>query len=184
MRVLSTGFPTAVSDPDDTIDIEISDVTGANVIACGYDSSHWVTRINTTNKAKDAKTEVYGYDWLDRLRSASGGNLPSGLAYEYDAVGNAEKFAGKICAYGSYNKLTGDGTWSFGYDGNGNLAWKAKSTEKWSYEYNSLDQLVKVVKGTKSGQTWMWTTQGEYWYDANGARAKTIEGGVETHHVY
>jgi RHS repeat-associated protein len=140
--------------------------------------------VNTTNKAKDAKTETYTYDWLDRLRSASGGSLPSGLSYDHDAVGNAVKFAGKTCSYGSYNKITGDGTWGFSFDGNGNVAWKTKSTEKWNYTYNSLDQLTKVVKGTKSGQTWTWTKVGEYWYDASGMMAKSLQGGVETHYVY
>jgi RHS repeat-associated protein len=51
-------------------------------------------------------------------------------------------------------------------------------------EFNSLDQLTKVVKGTKSGQTWTWTKVGEYWYDANGMMAKSLQGGVETHYVY
>ena len=40
------------------------------------------------------------------------------------------------------------------------------------------------MKGTKSGQTWTWTTQGEYWYDANGAMAKSVQAGVTTEYVY
>ncbi len=40
------------------------------------------------------------------------------------------------------------------------------------------------MKGTKSGQTWTWTTPGEYWYDANGARAKSLESGTTTEYVY
>jgi RHS repeat-associated protein len=73
---------------------------------------------------------------------------------------------------------------SYTYDPNGNEAWKTKSTEKWNYQFNSLDQLTKVVKGTKSGSTWTWTTPGEYWYDANGARAKSVEGTTTTEYVY
>jgi RHS repeat-associated protein len=140
--------------------------------------------VNTTGNPNQAKTETYTYDWLDRIRSASGGNLPSGLTYAYDAAGNAVTFAGKTCTYGSYNKLTGDGTWGYTYDGNGNLAWKTKSNEKWNYQFNSQDQLTKAVKGTKSGQTWTYTTQGEYWYNPNGMMAKSVQGGTTTYYVY
>jgi RHS repeat-associated protein len=142
--------------------------------------------INQTSKASNAKTEVYTYDWLDRLLSASGGSLPSGLTYVYDAVGNALTFAGKSCAYGAYNKLTGDGTWSYAYDGNGNLARKTSSDGKTAYQYlfNSLDQLTSAIKWTKSGSTWSSTTLGTYRYDANGMRANTTEGTTCTDYVY
>jgi RHS repeat-associated protein len=55
---------------------------------------------------------------------------------------------------------------------------------KYQYQFNSLDQLVKVVKGTKKGGTWTWATQGEYWYDANGALVKSVEGTTTTEYVY
>jgi len=195
---------------DDTIASETTG-DGTKVTTYAYNSRDWVTGINmklsgtiklvllysyddvgnvkqlvvnTTYKASTAKTETYSYDWLDRLRSANGGSLPSGLTYGYDAVGNRISKGSITYTYGSYNQLTGDGTWSYSYDGNGNLAWKTKSAEKWNYQFNSLDQLTKVVKGTKSGQTWTWTTQGEYWYDANGAMAKSVEGTTTTEYVY
>jgi len=142
--------------------------------------------INQTASASNAKTEVYTYDWLDRLKSAGGGSLPSGLTYVYDTVGNALTFAGKSCAYGAYNKLTSDGTWSYAYDGNGNLARKTSSDGKTAYQYlfNSLDQLTSAIKWTKSGQTWSSTTLGTYRYDANGMRANTTEGTTRTDYVY
>ncbi len=139
---------------------------------------------NTSANANQAKTEVYTYDWLDRIKTASGGSLPAGLTYDYDAAGNAVKFAGKTLTFGSYNKLSGDGTWTYTYDGNGNEAWKTKSNEKWSYQFNSLDQLTKVVKWTKSGSTWTATTQGEYWYNPNGMMVKSLQGGTTTYYVY
>jgi len=142
--------------------------------------------INQTASASNAKTEAYTYDWLDRLKSAGGGSLPSGLTYVYDAVGNALTFAGKSCSYGAYNRLTGDGTWSYAYDGNGNLARKTSSDGKTAYQYlfNSLDQLTSAIKWTKSGQTWSSTTLGTYRYDANGMRANTTEGTTRTDYVY
>jgi RHS repeat-associated protein len=142
--------------------------------------------INQTASASNAKTEVYTYDWLDRLKSAVGGSLPSGLTYVYDAVGNALTFAGKACTYGAYNRLTSDGTWSYAYDGNGNLARKTSSDGKTVYQYlfNSLDQLTSAIKWTKSGQTWSSMTLGTYRYDANGMRANTTEGTTRTDYVY
>ncbi|MBE3049899.1 RHS repeat-associated core domain-containing protein [Candidatus Bathyarchaeota archaeon] len=101
-------------------------------------------------------------------------------------MGNALTFAGKSCTYGAYNKLTSDGTWSYAYDGNGNLARKTSSDGKTAYQYlfNSLDQLTSAIKWTKSGSTWSSTTLGTYRYDANGMRANTTEGTTRTDYVY
>ncbi len=201
---------TVTYNKDDTIASETTG-DGTKVTTYSYNSRDWVSSmvmrlsgniklvlqydyddvgnvrqlvVNTTGNPNQAKTETYTYDWLDGLRSASGGNLPSGLTYAYDAAGNAVTFAGKTCTYGSYNKLTGDGTWTYTYDDNGNLAWKTKSNEKWNYQFNAQDQLTKVVKGTKSGQTWTYTTQGEYWYGPNGMMVKSLQGGTTTYYVY
>jgi RHS repeat-associated protein len=61
-----------------------------------------------------------------------------------------------------------------------------KSTEKWNYQFNALDQLTSVVKWTYNSKTKTWTsaTTGQYWYDANGMRAKATEGGVTTEYAY
>ena len=66
----------------------------------------------------------------------------------------------QLCDYGvreaaadeTSTDTTGDGTWSYSYDGNGNEAWMTKSTERWNCWINAMDQLTTVVKGTKSGQ--------------------------------
>ena len=194
----STTLLTITYNVDDTIATE---TTGSSLVTTyTYNNRDWPTLIemkksgttklslaytyDDVGNVKTIGSETYTYDWLDRLRSASGGSLPSGLTYSYDAVGNRISKGSTTYTYGSYNQLTGDGTWSYTYDPNGNEAWKTKSTEKWNYQFNSLDQLTKVVKGTKSGQTWTWTTQGEYWYDANGAMAKSVEGTTTTEYVY
>jgi len=40
------------------------------------------------------------------------------------------------------------------------------------------------VKGTYKSGKWTWTTTGEYSYDANGARAKTVESGTTIEYVF
>jgi len=132
--------------------------------------------VNTTGNPQDSRTEVYAYDWLDRIRSASGGSLPAGLTYDYDAVGNALVSAGKDCTYGGYNQLESDGVWAYSYDDNGNLAWKTKPGEAWSYDFDSHDQLVSVEKDG--------TVQGTYWYGPNGMMTKSVQGATTTRYVY
>jgi RHS repeat-associated protein len=80
--------------------------------------------------------------------------------------------------------LTSDGTWTYTYDGNLNQAWRIKSTEKWIYQWNSLDQLTTVFKGTLKQGKWTWSTIGTYSYDANGARAKTVEGSTTIEYTF
>jgi RHS repeat-associated protein len=72
------------------------------------------------------------------------------------------------------------------YDGNGNLARKISSDGETARQYlfNSLDQLTSAIKSTKSGSTWSSSTVGQYSYDANGMRAKTVEGSYTTEYVY
>ena len=91
----------------------------------------------------NSKVERYAYDWLDWLFYASGNNLPSGLTYSYDSVGNRLTCWSMRHMYGKYNQLTGDGTWSHSCDGNSNLTHRMKLNERSHYNFNSLDQLVK-----------------------------------------
>jgi len=169
----------------------------------GYNNRDWVSSIvmkkgsqtkldlsylyDDLGNVKTIGSESYTYDWLDRLKTASGGSLPT-LSYTYDEEGNrlTKVENGVTTSYTvvNYNVLTSDGTWSYAYDRNGNLAHKTKSTERWHYEFNALDQLTRVIREYKQGGQWRSEVKGEYWYDASGARAKTLEGGVETHYVY
>ncbi len=132
-----------------------------------------------------SKVERYTYDWLDRLTSASGGSLPAGLTYTYDAVGNRLTLGATTYPYGTYNKLAGDGTWTYQYGDNGNLTSRTASTSQYLYKSNSLDQLIKATKMKKQGGSWVLDkVLGEYWYDANGARARTLESATDTKYVY
>ena len=135
-------------------------------------------------------TETFTYDWLNRLSTASAPSAYGSIAYTYDEVGNlltkVEGSTTTTYTYAMYNLLVSNGTWTFRYDPNLNQNWKnnTANTQKWSYQWNSLDQLTKVVKGTYKSGKWTWTTTGEYSYDANGARAKTVESGTTIEYVF
>ncbi|MEM0343597.1 MAG: RHS repeat-associated core domain-containing protein [Thermoplasmata archaeon] len=154
-------------------------------LAYTYDD---VGNVKSIFDAVNNRRERYFYDWLDRLTAADGGSLPA-LTYTYDAVGNrltrTEAGTTTSYAYGRYNKISSDTTWAnYTHDLNGNIAWKKKSDTMWNYQFNSLDQLTKVVKWTYKNGKWSSSTIGEYWYDANGARAKSVEGAVTTEYVF
>jgi RHS repeat-associated protein len=57
------------------------------------------------------------------------------------------------------------------------------TNSKYQYAFNSMDQLTDVYKWTYSGG-WSRSLAASYYYDANGARAKTVEGSRTTEHVY
>jgi RHS repeat-associated protein len=138
--------------------------------------------------------ENYTYDWLDRLVRAKGAGANgwgSTITYGYDSMGNRlwknENSINTTYTYGAYNKLTkntttgSDTTWS--YNKNGALRWKNTTSSKYQYAINSMDRLTDVYKWTYSG-SWSRSLVASYSYDANGARAKTIEGSKTTEYVY
>ena len=133
-----------------------------------------------------AGTETYNYDALDRLTQATG--AWGTIRYGYDSMGNRlwiNDGTNRSYTYTTYNKLTSDGTWSYAYDRNGNVIWKNSTTARFHYIYNSFGQMISVESQTYSGGSWSaLTTVGAYYYDANGARARTVEGSTTNNFVY
>ncbi|OGS56643.1 MAG: hypothetical protein A3K60_01385 [Euryarchaeota archaeon RBG_19FT_COMBO_56_21] len=135
--------------------------------------------------------ENYSYDALDRMTYARGpwGNRDAfvPISFTYDQVGNRltkkENTVTTTYAYGSgqYNRLTSDSSWSYSYDKIGNQWWKTQSNTKYKYEFDSQNQLTTAFKWTNKGG---WSTLGQYYYDANGARARMVEGSATTDYVY
>jgi YD repeat-containing protein len=72
------------------------------------------------------------------------------------------------------SQLTGNGTYSYAYDANGNIIRKTAGNVQIKHTYNSFDQLTRVDKYVGGA----YTNLGRYYYDANGARAKTDESGT------
>ena len=141
--------------------------------------------------------ESYRYDFLNRLTRALTNTSGSWgtITYGYDAVGNRiwknEAGVNTTYTYSGYNQLNkttaGTAVWFYNYDRNGNQIWKNKSADtRYNYQFNTLDQLSNAVKWTyNSGtKTWSSATVGQYWYDANGARAMTTEGSATSEYVY
>jgi RHS repeat-associated protein len=151
-------------------------------LAYSYDSAGNVVTIK--DYAGSAGTETYTYDALDRLTKAVG--AWGTIQYGYDSVGNrlwANTGTNQTYTYGSYNKLTNDGTYSYAYDKNGNVNWKNSTTAKYNYVYNAFGQMTKVVKWTYSGGVWTSSIVGLYSYDALGERALVFESGNNTAYV-
>ena len=159
-----------------------------------YDKVGNVRNISYTSSSY----ENYTYDWLNRLTQAKGvgsSTWGSTIIYGYDSMGNRlwknENSLNMTYSYGSYNKLVkntsgnpdppADTTWN--YNRNGALLWKNMTNSKYQYAFNSMDQLTDVYKWTYSG-SWSRSLVASYYYDADGARAKTVEGSKTTEYVY
>lgn len=182
---------------------------GNSTMSYAYNYRGWVTQIQATNRtgvmfenlaysydgagnvitikdfAGSAGTETYTYDALNRLTKAVG--AWGTIQYGYDSVGNRlwiNAGTNQTYTYGSYNKLTNDGTYSYAYDKNGNVEWKNSTTAKYNYVYNAFGQMTKVVKWTYSGGAWTSSVVGLYSYDATGERALVFESGNNTAYVY
>jgi len=197
----STQILNITYNTDDTVATEKTGETNSNYVKTTtytYTNRDWIDTIvmkrKTTTKLSldynyddvgnvvrltdvlNSKVERYTYDWMVGLTSASGGYLPAGLTYTYDAVGNRLTCGSTSYSYGLNNKLTSDSTWTYLYDPSGNLAHKTKAGERWDYSFNSLDQLTNVAKNGAS--------QGQFKYDANGMRANTTVGTTYADFVF
>ncbi len=132
-----------------------------------------------------AGTENYVYDQQERLTQATG--YWGTLKYTYDAVGNrlskTTNTTTKTYTIGSYNQLSGDGDFSYVYDRNGNVIYKNSSASVgYHFYYDAFDHMIRVDKKDTPGGSWYVVAQ--YFYDANGARAKTKEGGTVIDFIY
>jgi len=188
---------------DDTVSKEVT--AGGQVTNYTYNSRGWVSKIETKNGGSivlsmnytydgvgnvktinyaPSVTESYSYDNLSRLVRADGSETWGAVInYVYDSVGNRlwkNESGSTAYTYGSYNKLTSDGTWSYTYGRGGDLIWKNSTSAKYNYTFNSLGQMTNAYKWVGQDRT----TLGSYYYDVNGARAKTIEGAKTTEYVY
>lgn len=93
------------------------------------------------------KTQLFSYDDLDRLKTASeSGGFD--YAYEYSPIGNLTSFiaSGSVTNYtygqsaGPHALTSATASASFVYDDNGNMA----SDSAYLYEYNEANQLKRV----------------------------------------
>jgi RHS repeat-associated protein len=143
-----------------------------------YDNTSNITQL--TNGWRDTSfdwhtdTELYSYDGLDRLTSASCTSWSH--TYSYDKVGNRTAKDSVTYTINTVNEVTtlSDGT-TFSYDDNGNRTQKTKGLDTWMYTYDHANRLTKVEKNS--------TTEGEYVYDGDGKRIQATEN-VTTVYIY
>ena len=144
-----------------------------------YDNNSNITQLvnewRDTTSTWHSDTELYSYDGLDRLTSASCTSWSHN--YSYDKAGNRTTKDGVTYTINTVNEVTGlsDGT-SFTYDSNGNRTGKTKGTDTWAYTYNYANKLTKVEKNS--------LTLGEYVYDGNGKRIQVTENSATTTYIY
>jgi RHS repeat-associated protein len=110
-------------------------------------------------------TEIFGYDWLDRLISAEGDY--GSLSYSYDGVGNRLSQNDQMYTYNNMNELVSINSTTFSCDDNGNTLTKTDGTDTWSYTYDKRNLLAEVVKNQQ--------VIAQYTYDGDGRRIQKRE---------
>lgn len=147
-----------------------SEVTGLTEKNYSYNLNNVITQIDNVDPA--ANDEVYGYDALSRLSSATGtyGNF----TYGYDKIGNRTAKNGDLYTYQSKSNLAlvdSAEDITFEYDANGNTVRKGDI----AFGYNSANRLSSVTNGEITAT---------YIYNGKGERSVKIVNGVETHFIY
>ncbi len=115
-----------------------------------------------SKKTENGTVKTYGYDVTNQL---TGDN---GVSVSYDKTGNRN---GTGYATTAGNRMTNDGTWTYGYNDLGEVTSKSKSGESWSYAYDHRGQMTNATSDTDVSVT--------YKFDAFGNRIErdaTVSG--------
>ncbi|MBU7047927.1 MAG: RHS repeat-associated core domain-containing protein, partial [Theionarchaea archaeon] len=144
-----------------------------------YDSNANITEVingwRDTSSDWHSQTELYSYDGLDRLVTAT--SAAWSHTYSYDKAGNRIAKDQITSTINAVNQVTdvSDGT-TFTYDRNGNRTGKTNNNDTWLYTYDYANRLTKVEKNS--------VILGEYIYDGDGKRIQTIEDSKSTTYIY
>lgn len=97
-----------------------------------FDNADRVTSVNSTADG----TANYGYDPTDQLTSATytGANAPPNASYSFDKNGNRTMTG---YATGADNLVTSDGTFNYGYDGEGNRTLRTRISNAQASDYQT-----------------------------------------------
>ena len=170
----------------------ISSITYGNGVhtSYSYDNRNRINRIKTVqgsttlldlNYTYDAvsnvvgiNTELYSYDFLNRLISSTG---PWGtINYGYDGIGDRlwlyQSPTNTTYAYGAFYRLTSVGSTSYTYDNNGNRLTQVSGGTTTRYNYNFENRLTGLSQGS--------SILGNYTYSPLGMRIQKVESGATT----
>lgn len=150
---------------------------GARVVSedLAYDAVGNIVSI-TDESGSEQRTRTMSYDWLNRLTSASAGNLWGSESYTYDTLNNLRSMT------------DGGGTKSYTYDGNNLLASISKGGSTTSFTHDARGNTI--TKGNQSmafdlaNRLLAVDGKGAYMYDASGHRVKLVTPGATTYSAY
>jgi YD repeat-containing protein len=150
---------------------------GARVVSedLAYDAVGNIVSI-TDESGSEQRTRTMSYDWLNRLTSASAGNLWGSESYTYDTLNNLRSMT------------DGGGTKSYTYDGNNLLASVSKGGSTTSFTHDARGNTI--TKGNQSltfdlaNRLLAVAGKGAYMYDASGHRVKSVTSGATTYSAY
>jgi RHS repeat-associated protein len=136
---------------------------------------------NRLTRQTPSDSTTYQYDALYRLLQADSSVTET---YTYDPVGNRlSSHISPTYTYNTANRLLSDDTYSYEYDGNGNLISKTERNKATTYTYDARERLIKVTE--PDGKTYY-----DFKYDALGRRiekavnVKVKKDWITTHYRY
>lgn len=144
--------------------------TAISAYGYAYDAASRLVRELRNGVAID-----YSYDRIDQLLGVDRAVGPD-EAYDFDAAGNREGGSYKT---GAGNRLTGDGTFTYGHDPEGNLVRKTviATGAITEYAYDHRNRLVGVTARNSGGAV---VSAVRTTYDALDRRTATTTNGVRT----
>ena len=138
-----------------------------------------VGNVQTLTDAQNSnQVQSFGYDWLDRLTSATTNGMGVGQyshTYQYNAIGNITSYNGNAYTYGSQpHAVTAAFGNSYAYDANGNQSSRTIGGVTYTFTYDYENRLTAIAGGSVTAS---------FLYDAEGNRVKGTVNGVTTVYV-
>ncbi len=128
----------------------------------------------------NSQVATFGYDARGQLTSAAYSDGQPSESFDFDDNGNR---MGGTYVIDANNRLTSDGLYDYGYDGEGNLVVRTElaTGNVTRYEYDHRNRMTQIVEEDSGGVQVALT---EYAYDALNRRVRKVVNGVATQYVY